>query len=271
MNIEEFEKYKKMHIVFFYNNIYRGNDSFIDNLAVEELYKVFSYLNKYDKLNLVIETGGGNLAAGARLIHLINNLYKEYEVTVLNRCSSTGTLIALGASKINILPKSLITPCEPQIEVNGNNISISLLRNILENTLSLQYKKNDLDFITIGKYYSSINYFKDLCNALYDSNKAELIIDYMLNKVNSHQYPISIKELNNIHGNLNIITDSNELNFYEEQDSVLKDNFLDLIKDDIKETHLTLIRDRYYTRSYCKKYKKSNELYHKISEGYKVI
>ena len=267
MSIDEYEQKYHKHLIFLYNNLRFGEDSIIDNEEVEELYKMFEKLNNYDKINLVVETGGGNLAAGTRLVYILKQLYNKYEVTILNRCNSTGTLIALGASQISVLPKSLITPCEPLMEYNDSNISTSIIRNYLENVNNLSCQDN---MIVLGSYYAKINYFKDLCNSIFDSKKAEIIYSYMLNKINSHQFPISLEELNKIHGNVTMI-DKYLQSFYLKEDEEIRNLFDTIENDDSKEKKLTIIRSKVKTRAYCKSYNKVDNKYYKSFEGYKDI
>ena len=263
MNIYDQEECKKQHIIYVYNDLYKKDEASIDNKLVEELYKSLLLLNKYKKINLVLETGGGNLAAGTRLVKTLKSMYEEYEVTVLNRCHSTGTLIAMASSQLNILPKSILTPCEPQIDYNDDNVSISLIRNLIENGL-----KDKIDIKTLGIYYSYINYFKDLCYQLYDKNKADKIINYMLYKVNSHQYPLSINELLSLDVNVKLIEDLDEINYYLNEDSIIRSELLDIKNDNEIESPLTIIKDRNSTKTLIRKYKNKNNSYKQIYEGY---
>lgn len=268
MTIKELEKQKKEHYVFFYNDIYRGDDSIIDNAAIEILYDFFKHLTQYDKINLVLETGGGNLACGARLVHMLKKMYKSYNVTILNRCHSTGTLIALGADNIYITPKTVLSPCEPQMIVNDKIISTSIIRNYLEHKEELGL--NNQDIVTLGTYYATINYFKDLCYALYDQTLANNIIEYMLEKVNSHQYPISYQELINLGVNIQYL-DELTLSILCNEETDLKQNFLDQKKNDTLSSQFTLIRDNTTTKAYCKIYRKGKDRHTKIFEGYKNL
>lgn len=268
MTIKELEKQKKEHYVFFYNNIYRGDDSIIDNAAVEILYDVFKHLTQYDKINLVLETGGGNLACGARLVHILKKMYKSYDVTILNRCHSTGTLIALGADNIYITPKTVISPCEPQMFLNDKVISTSIIRNYLAHKEELGLDSKDM--LTLGTYYATINYFKDLCYALYNKKLADNIIEYMLEKVNSHQYPISYQELLNLGINIQYLDELTLSTLFAEEND-LKKNFLDQKHDDTISSQFTLIRDNETTKAYTKVYQQKQGIHTKIFEGYKNL
>ncbi len=264
------EKLINAHIVYFYNNIALGDKSIIDNEAVENLYNKLLLLKKYNTLNLVLESSGGNLAAGTRLIHIIRELYKEFYVTVLNRVNSTASLIALSSDKLYLTHKSLITPFEPQMDINEEKISVSVIRNIINN-VSENYLYNNLDLIILGKYYASINYFKDLIKSIFKEKQAKLVIDYMLNQVNSHQYPITFNELKDSLGvNLEFI--NNELlAFYLNEEEKIKKLFKDVKNNDTINSYSTIIKDKNSTLAYTKSYKINGDSYKKIYQGYKSL
>ena len=173
MNIYDQEECKKQHIIYVYNDLYKKDEASIDNKLVEELYKSLLLLNKYKKINLVLETGGGNLAAGTRLVKMLKSMYEEYEITVLNRCHSTGTLIAMASSQLNILPKSSLTPCEPQIDYNNESISISLIRNLIE--------KDEISSITYKSLFQIVLDYKNEIKCVYDIQEKNIVKYDILN------------------------------------------------------------------------------------------
>ncbi len=270
MNIGDMEKLIHAHIVYFYNNIALGDKSIIDNEAVENLYNKLLDLNEYDTLNLVLETSGGNLAAGTRLIHIIRKLYRQFYVTVLNRVNSTGSLIALASDKLYLTPKTLITPFEPQMDLNNEKISVSCIRNIINN-VSEDYLYNNLDLITLGKYYASINYFKDLMHSIFSDRQSELMIEYMLNQVNSHQYPITINELKSIlNVDLELINNGLLIHYLREEQKIKK-LFNDDKNTDTIKSYSTIIKDKNSVLAYTKCYKIRDDGYKKVYQGYRSL
>ena len=269
-NIHNLEELYGAHILFIYNNL-KKSSSFIDGDLVDQIYYRLKNLNRYDKLNIVLQTGGGNLAAGTRLINMLKNSNKKYTFTILDRCNSTGTFVALSSDIINITDKATITPCEPQMFYNGDSISTSIIRNIIDNYNSEIGIMDKISPKILGEYYATINYFKDLCYQVYDKDKACLIIDYMLNRVNSHQYPMSESDLVKLNIEVNNITNNTELTFLEKYSDCLLKEFNDKVDDNIIESRYNLINDCNGTVGYCKRYIKSDNSSKRIFEGYKEI
>lgn len=80
-----------------------------------EMLESFPEENK--KITLVLDTLGGNLEAPWPLVNLIREYCETFEVIVLEKAMSAGTLIALGADKIVMLPHSHLSPVDPAREV----------------------------------------------------------------------------------------------------------------------------------------------------------
>jgi len=264
------EKKLNEHIIFVYNNFNTSYNSMIDNELIKEIYLSFKKLQEYKKINIVLNSTGGNLASGTRLIDILKNMYESYEFTVLDRCHSTGTFIALSGDKLNLSPSALITSCEPQMDAKDISISTALIRNILEHPNEINKISELLDPIILGKYYSTINYFKDLCYRIYSKDKAELIIDFMLNQINSHQYPLSKEELIKMGINVNLLT-GDLLDVYEKLENRFKLLFATEEVNAEKEYKLSFISDRNQDKVYVKRYKYEENSKQRIYEGYKVI
>jgi ClpP class serine protease len=68
---------------------------------------------KKGKISLVLNTHGGMLETPWPLVNLFREYSNEFEVIVLNNALSAGTLIALGADRIVMLPYSHLSPIDP--------------------------------------------------------------------------------------------------------------------------------------------------------------
>src|SRR3989339_316559 len=66
-----------------------------------------------NKISLVLNTSGGSLEVPWPLVNLIREYCKTFEVIVLEKALSAGTLISLGADKIIMLPYSSLSPVDP--------------------------------------------------------------------------------------------------------------------------------------------------------------
>lgn len=69
------------------------------------------------KISLVLDTTGGVLDTSWPLVNLIREYCEEFEVIVPEKALSAGTLIALGADRIVMLPYSSLSPIDPAAEI----------------------------------------------------------------------------------------------------------------------------------------------------------
>jgi hypothetical protein len=65
------------------------------------------------KITLALNTPGGHLEAVWPLVNLIREYCETFEVVVLDKALSAGTLIATGADKIVMMPYSHLSPVDP--------------------------------------------------------------------------------------------------------------------------------------------------------------
>jgi len=81
-----------------------------------------SFKTRPKKISLVLDTTGGNLDAPWPLVNLIREYCDDFEVIVLTRALSAGTLICLGADKIIMSESSQLSPVDPARTMSdGNN------------------------------------------------------------------------------------------------------------------------------------------------------
>lgn len=85
----------------------------------KDVLEKFGQDNK--KISLVLNTSGGRLEAPWPLVNLIREYCKNFEVIVLEKALSAGTLIALGADKIVMLPYSQLSPVDPAADIVDEN------------------------------------------------------------------------------------------------------------------------------------------------------
>ncbi|MFN0181188.1 MAG: SDH family Clp fold serine proteinase [Gemmatimonadales bacterium] len=65
------------------------------------------------RIDLVLYTTGGDIMAAYRLVPLIREYCETFTVIVPFRCQSAGTLVALGADNIIMLPEGQLSPVDP--------------------------------------------------------------------------------------------------------------------------------------------------------------
>ncbi len=192
--IEDLEEKLNSHILFIYSNL-RLKDATIGPPMVKEIYKEIELMNKYDTITILLHSKGGNLATGYRIMKLIKDKFPNVNAAVIERSCSTGTFMALASDKLYVSPFALISPAEPQMELfdeYSTSVSTSLIKNALLNDIK---NVNPYD---IANYISTLKYFKRLCLELYGEEKGLKIFDYMHREVDSHQMPLTVKELNKL-------------------------------------------------------------------------
>lgn len=83
--------------------------------------KLLSEISETEKITLGIYTNGGAIELPWPLVSMIREYCKEFEVIVIKKALSAGTLVAVGADKI-VMPKgSFLSPIDPaRIQVKNN-------------------------------------------------------------------------------------------------------------------------------------------------------
>lgn len=262
--IKYLEEKTNSHFLFIYNNL-DEKDAIIDPNMVSEISKSIKDMNEYDSITLVLHTRGGNLASGYKIIEILKEKFKEINGIVIDRCGSTGTFMLLASDNIYSTNYSIITPTEPQLETyeEGNNIvSSSVIRNYLNSKDGLG-KVEKLNPLTLGNYLATISYFKKLCYNTFKQDRVHNIIDFMLNKVDSHQTPLSKKDFEEMSIQLKDIPDDLYLILINEHNKIIN-----YFKKDNRNKPYSIIHSKNNTSVYEKRY---NEKRHKVAEGYFII
>ncbi len=264
MRLDDFDRLINKHVLFIYNNLL-SDDAIIDSSLIEEVNLHIKDMNDYSNLLLVINTRGGNLACGYKILSMLKEKFDKISSCVITRCGSTGTFIILGSDEIFLSSKALVTPMEPQMyDVSSDtNISTSVIRNYLNETRSKEYSNivEKIDAITFGTYISTISYFRRLC---YNSfgDKSRDIVDFMLNDVDSHQMPLVKDDFKKMGIMVHPIPDEWLAMLLKEHENI--DSYLNDRKGG-RFNKYTLIRSNNKTRCYMKIYNSDKK---KVSEGY---
>ena len=265
---EEYEKELKSHIVFAYNHLNMGEKSFLGYEFVNKMEDIFSELHEYDHMILALNSKGGNLAAAAKLVQLLRLHYKSYDIIVCTRCSSAATFVAMGASRLICTRNAIVTPAEPQLEWNDKRISIAAIRNLLEKKSSVEHFMQNMDWEILAHYFASRSYFKELCLNYLERRRAKRVIDYMLNHVNSHQYPITKNELENIGLVVETLEKGKLFSFIKEKDQFLNKKLKGVSILLKKEECMHVIMSSKRIEEYVKVYEIERNQYKKVFEGF---
>jgi ClpP class serine protease len=122
--IREIEKLRASKVIVY---ITSDNVQFPSMVALDTYKYFLTILNEFknpSKITLLLNTKGGNLEAPWPIVNLIREYTQFFEVIILNEALSAGTLIALGADKIVMLPQSHLSPIDPSKNVDGRMIEI---------------------------------------------------------------------------------------------------------------------------------------------------
>ncbi len=116
-------------IVYFTSNS-RPENLFASNIASDVLPflgTILEKLGKKKKISLFIFSLGGFLETPWPFVNIIKEYCEEFEVIVPDKAFSAATLICLGADKIIMTPKSLLSPVDPSADLQ---LSEKIRRNI---------------------------------------------------------------------------------------------------------------------------------------------
>lgn len=184
-----------------------------------------SFKTKPNKVTLVIDTTGGNLDAPWPLVNLIREYCKEFEVIILNKSLSAGTLIALGADKIVMSEFSQLSPVDPaQTRPDANNKLIKLEVEDISSYVDFVKKKigiteqsglaeitkelnKEIPPTVIGSVNRTHYLIRRLAKNLLQMQKTKLadkrideVVEYLTEKLYSHRHFINRNEAKNIIG-----------------------------------------------------------------------
>lgn len=191
-------------------------------------------IGRSERIDLVLYTLGGDVMAGFRVVHLIREYCTgQFNVIVPFRCQSTGTLIALGADGILMLPEGQLSPVDPSITgpynpmIPGMPIQpgaplpalpvsveevvsyISLAKDVGlqgEESLAKVFERltNDVRPLALGQVYRARTQIRMLSRKLLqthmeaDNPVIDTIVETLTEKLYSHDYLISRKEAKTI-------------------------------------------------------------------------
>jgi len=184
-----------------------------------------SFKRKPKKITLVIDTTGGNLDTPWPLVNLIREYCKEFEVVILNKSLSAGTLIVLGADRVVMSEFSQLSPVDPaQTRPDSNNKLVKLEVEDISSYIDFVKKKigiteqSGLAEITkelnkevpptvVGSVNRTHYLIRRLAKNLLQLQKKKLadkrideVVEYLTEKLYSHRHFINRNEAKNIIG-----------------------------------------------------------------------
>lgn len=216
---------------------------FLTRIAADVLPLMNQHLSKFretNKVSLFLYTSGGDMLAPIRIVKLIRNHCKNFEVLVPYKAHSAGTLIALGADKIIMGKLGELSPVDPstghpfnpqnpanpqqRLEVSVEDLNSYFLfakerAGVKEDQMIEVYKQlvEKMHPLSIGNAYRAFRMSKMLTERLLglhmdknrDKEKMNKIVKEITGDITIHAYPIDISDAKDL--GLNVSSPSEDL------------------------------------------------------------
>jgi hypothetical protein len=123
--IAALEKARKSKVIVYVTGDKKPEQFFATQVASDILPYFKKILRKIDhtpKITLALYTNGGHLETPWPLVNLIREHCDDFEVVILDKALSAGTMISLGADRIVMGRYAHLSPIDPAANINdGNN------------------------------------------------------------------------------------------------------------------------------------------------------
>lgn len=204
--------------------LYISLNSILSDEEVDYIYNHLSSIkNKREKLTLFLFGPGGSGVAAAKIVYLIRNYYKNFEVIIPSQAASACTMLALGAEKILMGPLSSLSaidtsisnhPLAPRdkdnrpvrVEIAQIQKFIELLNSGMTSSQVDDVKKSPYTLLVehvhplvIGTIQRSLSLSRMLTTDILkthmdDAARIETIVCDLNDKFPTHGYPISLSK-----------------------------------------------------------------------------
>ncbi len=115
--IERLEKARSSKVIVYTTSDKQPIEQFGTVIALDILPHFKKILESFGegtkKITLAIHTNGGLIETPWPLVNLIREYCKQFEVIILEKALSAGTMVALGADRIVMFPYSHLSPIDP--------------------------------------------------------------------------------------------------------------------------------------------------------------
>ncbi len=278
--IEQIENERGSRVIVYFTGEKNPQQQFATQIASDALPLFKDILEDFgqsNKISLVLNTNGGHLETPWPLVNLIREYCTAFEVIIPEKALSAGTMIALGADKIVMLPYSQLGPVDPAADIVDNDKKqirrfeiediigfIDLAKDkigIAEQSALVEVMKElakEINPTMLGSVNRTHSLVRRLAKNLLDLHKQRLadkqckeIIENLTQKLYSHRHLINRKEAKDLIGFGNIIEFAKP-NTKKLIDSLIKecDDLLETKKDfnpmeilgDKQETNVGIVR-----------------------------
>jgi|Deesub1362B_J571_1020462.scaffolds.fasta_scaffold05357_2 hypothetical protein len=187
----------------------------IRHSTVYRLNKILRRIERKKELDLIVESGGGDLDSSAKMVKVIRNYFDKYSVIVPFFAKSAATFLALCADEIVLCKAGELGPIDPQVKHPAANIwipahSIKEAIDFIQETKDPLVKlalADKLDPWLIGAYKdaekAARQYVEEIFEKL-DEEEKEDHTHVFTGKYRSHGYPIDLIVCNKLNLKLNL-------------------------------------------------------------------
>jgi hypothetical protein len=192
--IEQIEKLRQSKVVV----LFCGDDS-IDHIMCYRMLKLLRRLGNVDKLDLFIDSGGGDIDAACKMVKILKQYSKKLSVLIPFMAKSAATLIALNAEELVMCKASELGVADPQVRepITGTYVpahsikeAIGFIEEVNDPYVKLSLA-DKLPPLLIGAFRDAQNaskqYIKEALEKLCNKDEA---IHMFTEKYLSHGYPI---------------------------------------------------------------------------------
>lgn len=222
--INEIEAMIDAPLITYWNS---ASGSICDN-DVLGLYGVLRDLKPAKRLSLFVKSDGGSGQASLRMINLLRQYAEQLTVLVPLECASAGTMLALGADRIQMGPLAHLSAVDTSLvhdlsPLDRDNHRVKVSQDELDRAARLFRGNNEtanpyaalfqhVHPLVIGAVDRSSALSTRLCIEILsyhmtDATKAEKISDTLNSGYPSHSYPITLREAGRIGLNVEPLPD----------------------------------------------------------------
>jgi hypothetical protein len=193
--ISEIEKLRGTRVII----LFCGDES-IDHIMCLRTLKLLRRLSKIDKLDLFIDSGGGDIDAACKMVKILKQYSNSFSVIVPFMAKSAATLIALNAEELVMCKASELGVADPQVRepITGTYVpahsikeAISFIEEVNDPYVKLSLA-DKLPPLLIGAFRDAQNAAKQYITEALEKleDKKSDAIHTFTEKYLSHGYPI---------------------------------------------------------------------------------
>lgn len=196
--IRSLEKQRKSRIILFLDISFSLN-----SLTALYLHKLVRKMGKIEKLDLILDSSGGEIDSAVKISNICKEYSKEFNVIVPFYAKSAATLIAISADNLLLCKAGELGPLDPQfMQPEIGSFPAQAINDTLEFVYSIkdhnakQMMMGKINPFIIGKFNHSIRaakqYIEEI-SCIKDSRTKSNLIFSLVGKYLHHGYPIDKK------------------------------------------------------------------------------